>query len=394
MKVGYICLATLLLGAAAAAESPSDLATQAEQLIRSGDKSSALETLAQAAQSTPASAESEDRIGFLYAVLERSDDAVSHFEKAIKLRDDYPPAHYHLGVALWNAEQRERGLNELRAAAKLNPESFEYQYRLGTACQRVEDLACAVEAFGKASALDPANDNIRNTYAFLLVNTRQADRAIAESQKILEHNPKDASAIMNIGYAHLKKGDFAEAEKAYRGLLANDPQSAAAHYDLGIALKSQDQLEAAQKEFREAIRLDPSLALAHYSLGLVDWQLGDFEALAEEMRAAIRITPEYAEAHYMLGIALKQSGDLDGALAELRESIRLDPTTPGPFNTIGQILRQKGDKAGSEEAFATGTRIKRENESQLANTLEQGMRGGTAMKPITMEQQPKSGQPR
>jgi Flp pilus assembly protein TadD len=111
----------------------------------------------------------------------------------------------------------------------------------------------------------------------------------------------------------------------------------------------QDRLKPAQKELREAIRLDSSLA----------------------------------EAHYMLGIVLKQSSDLDAALPELREAIRLDPSTPGPFNTLGQILRIKGDKQASEEAFATGARLKREKEDQLANTLEQGMRGGSFPKPLS-----------
>ena len=128
------------------------------------------------------------------------------------------------------------------------------------------------------------------------------------------------------------------------------------------------------------------MAEAHYTLGITDWQLGDFAATVEQMRAAIAIRPDYAEAHYMLGIALKQSGDLDGAIPELKEAIRLDPSTPGPFNTLGQILRIKGDKQGSEEAFATGARLKREKESQLSNTLEQGMRGGTVPKPITSAQ--------
>ena len=84
----------------------------------------------------------------------------------------------------------------------------------------------------------------------------------------------------------------------------------------------------------------------------------------------------------MLGIVLKQSGDLNDALSELREAVRLDPTTPGPFNALGQILRIKGDKQGSDEAFATGARLKREKDHQLADTLEQGMRGGSFPKPL------------
>jgi Flp pilus assembly protein TadD len=74
--------------------------------------------------------------------------------------------------------------------------------------------------------------------------------------------------------------------------------------------------------------------------------------------------------------------DYDGAIAELREAIRLDPNTPGPYNTLGQILSIKGDKQGSQEAFATGAKLNNQKNAELANTLEQGMRGGEMMKPI------------
>ncbi len=110
--------------------------------------------------------------------------------------------------------------------------------------------------------------------AYVLIETRQPDRGIAESRTVLSHDPKNTSALMNIGYADLKTGDFEGAEKAYRKRFTIDPTTAAAHYDLGLALKLRDQIEAAQAEFKEAIRLDPILAQAHYSLGITYWQTG------------------------------------------------------------------------------------------------------------------------
>jgi protein O-GlcNAc transferase len=364
------------------AQMPQELTDKAEQLLRSGDKAGAVEILAQAERAAPATAESEDRIGFLYAVAGHAPEAMEHFQKSIALDSGYAAGHYHLGVAMWQANDRERALPELQAAAKLGPNVYDYWFRLGSADAQVGDLAGAVDAHQHAVELNPANDSLRNTYAYLLIETRQPDRGIEEAQKVLAHNPADIPALMNIGYAHLKKGEFDAAEQAYRQTVAADASSAVAHYDLGIALKMRDQIEAAQNEFKEAIRLDATLAEAHYSLGIADWQLGDFAGMMEQMRAAIAIRSGYPEAHYMLGIALKQSGDYDGAITELRQAIQLDPTTPGPYNTLGQVLRIKGDKAGSEEMFATGARLKREKDAELANTLDQGMRGGTFMKPL------------
>ncbi len=244
----------------------------------------------------------------------------------------------------------------------------------------------ALDAYAHAVQLAPQDDALRNTYAGLLVQTRQPGPAIAESQKVLARKGSTdiarADAQMTIGYAYLKTGEFEKAEAAYRAAVALDPKSPAAHYNLAIALKMKDQIEASQAEFHKVIELDPKLAEAHYSLGTANWQLGDFPAAIAEMKAALALRPDYAEAHYMLGITLKQNGDLDAAIPELREAIRLDPTTPGPFNTLGQILRIKGDKAGSDEMFATGARLKKEKDAELANSLEQGMRGGMMPKPM------------
>jgi tetratricopeptide (TPR) repeat protein len=392
LKAVCICLAALVFCASTRADTQADLANQAEQLIRQGSTQEALDTLAKAAAATPASAQAEDRIGFLYAVMQHADEAIDHFQKSIAIDSGYAAAHFHLGIALWNRNATDRGTAELEQAVKLAPDVPDYRVRLGVAYEKLGralqakgDLAGAAGELQRAVDTDPTNDVTRNEYAFLLIETRQPDRGIAESRTVLTHKPNDTNALMNIGYAYLKTGGFDTAEKTYRQALAVDPTLPAAHYDLALALKMQDQIEAAQKEFEETIRLDPSLAQAHYSLGITYWQLGDFPTTIKEMRAAVAIAPDYAEAHYMLGIVLKQSGDLDQAISELKEAIRLDPSTPGPFNTLGQILRVKGDKRGSEEAFATGARLKREKESQLASSLDQGMRGGETLKPLSTE---------
>ena len=355
----------------------------------------------------------------MLAAVGRGADALPHFQKAISLNSAYAPSHYHLGVALWLAKDYPNGLPQLQAAAQLAPKNFDFRYHLGSAYLDLNDLEHAVGELRQAVAIDPSkpaawtqlgsalrkqgdvgavdayahavelapqDDAIRNTYASLLVQTRQPARAIAESQKILDHKGSSdlarADAFMTIGYAYLKTGEFEKSEKAYRAAVALDPNSPVTHYNLAIALKMEDRIEASLAEFQKVIDIDPKIPEAHYSLGTARWQLGDFSAAITEMKQAIALRQDYAEAHYMLGITLKQNGDLDAAIPELQEAIRLDPSTPGPFNTLGQILRIKGDKAGSEEMFATGARLKKEKDMELANSLEQGMRGGMFPKPM------------
>ena len=112
-----------------------------------------------------------------------------------------------------------------------------------------------MNAYKRAVELDPKDDQTRNEYATVLIETVQPERAIEDHWRVLAHDPANATAHMNIGYASLKMGEFDKAEKAYRAAVASDPKSAAAHYDVAIALKMEDRLEAAQKELEEAIRL-------------------------------------------------------------------------------------------------------------------------------------------
>ncbi len=151
---------TLLLAfAAVAADTADDLTKQAEQLIRSGDRGSALAVLAKASSIAANSAETEDQIGFLYAVLQQSDDSIAHFERSINLNSSFAPAHYHLGVALWNIDQQSRALPELEAAVRLDPKSFDYRYRLGSAYVKVSEVAKAIPELQEATAIRPSDAN-------------------------------------------------------------------------------------------------------------------------------------------------------------------------------------------------------------------------------------------
>ena len=104
MRVVWICILVSRLAIATQGETPAEWADRAEQLIRQNNQQAALDALAKAAKAIPATAASEDRIGFLLAVLKQQTDAITHFHKAISLDPDYAPAHFHLGVAMWQAE--------------------------------------------------------------------------------------------------------------------------------------------------------------------------------------------------------------------------------------------------------------------------------------------------
>src|SRR5689334_17399320 len=79
-----------------------------------GDAAGALAAYERAARLNPKSAETEDEIGFLYAVMKRTAEAKAHLERAVNLDPKLAPAHYHLGVLYWLEQDPNRAIPELQ----------------------------------------------------------------------------------------------------------------------------------------------------------------------------------------------------------------------------------------------------------------------------------------
>src|SRR4051794_38980496 len=111
---------------AANAESVPILKSQAAALKAKGDAQGALAKYEAALQLSPKSAELEDEVGFLLAVLSRQAQAKQHLQRALELQPEFAPARYHLGVMEWLQGNREVSLPLLAEAVRLDPRQADY----------------------------------------------------------------------------------------------------------------------------------------------------------------------------------------------------------------------------------------------------------------------------
>ena len=106
---------------------------EGRSLIGKGDAAGALDAFRTASHLAPKSAELHDEVGFLLAVLKRGAEAREQFQKAIALKGDYAPAHYHLGVSYCLESDYPSCIPELQKAVQIDPKSCRFSYRPETA---------------------------------------------------------------------------------------------------------------------------------------------------------------------------------------------------------------------------------------------------------------------
>ena len=109
-------------------------------------------------------------------------------------------------------------------------------------------------------------------------------------------------------------GATAEAEGAYRNVIAADPSHVAAHINLGRLRHGGKALDEAERLYRRALELEPNHPTARFNLGVVLEDRGATADAITEYLEAVRLDARVADVHFNLARLYQQPGDQQAAL--------------------------------------------------------------------------------
>ncbi len=142
-------------------------------------------------------------------------------------------------------------------------------------------------------------------------------------RRILAQSPSHAGALHLLGVIALQKGRHADAIASIREAIAVNSRQAAFHNNLGEAYRALGEIAEAQSSYQRAIGLEPAFAEAHNNLGLALQTAGDVAAAASQFERAIQIRPDNVEAHYNLSRVLLLQGDFERGWREYAWRLRI-----------------------------------------------------------------------
>ncbi|MDP2731016.1 MAG: tetratricopeptide repeat protein, partial [Dehalococcoidales bacterium] len=116
----------------------------------------------------------------------------------------------------------------------------------------------AIADYNKAIELDPKNANAYLNRAFAYYNNKQYDLAIADYNKVIELDPKNGYVYNNRGLAYYYKGQYESAIADYNKAIELDPKDADAWNNKGVALQKLGRPGEAMVCYDNALQIDPS----------------------------------------------------------------------------------------------------------------------------------------
>jgi Flp pilus assembly protein TadD len=226
-------------------------------------------------------------------------------------------------------------------------------FNLAGALAGQDRFADAAQVYEQELKTDPKNARTLTALGASLEGAGQYDQARERYQSAISlASPADSGgcdARFDLARMGVRRGEYAEAEKEFRALLAACKEDAESRSGLGAALRGAGRTDEAEHEFRRALELDGGDFTALYNLGAMAADSGQAEAAVKMLEGALRSWPDSPDAHEKLAAAYALEGKANDALAQLRTAVALAPKDAQVHGSLSQILDALGQ---SEEAFA------------------------------------------
>ena len=198
----------------------------------------------------------------------------------------------------------EMTVEQLKALATANPESFAVQMQLAVQLSEAGNHAAAIQAAERAAPLLPTASDDNNPHRFIAqvaLKAKDTPRAVRALEDLLKVDHSDVESARTLVSLVEPMNDAARTEAAYRRVVDVDPFDSKSQAGLGrLALQRKDGTTAV-RAFRAALASNPAdRASAHTDLAEALVAAGQLREAKTETLNALEIAPSYDRALELL----------------------------------------------------------------------------------------------
>jgi arylsulfatase A-like enzyme/Flp pilus assembly protein TadD len=210
------------------------------------------------------------------------------------------------------------------AEVRSRVDSFEANYYLGRALAGARRHREAARRLERATELMPAFAAAWTELVRSRAASGDLDGALAAARAGQQRNPKAPQLLEVEAGIWLRKGNRAEAIRAYEATIALAPRDGLARARLAGIHRDAGNLAEAVRQLREAVSVEPETASYWNSLGMTLASAGTLAEAADAFREASKRDPTDAEYAYNAGLALARQGRRDEAIRLFRQALDID----------------------------------------------------------------------
>lgn len=241
------------------------------------------------------------------------------------------------------ADQAQSYINSVGPAGSESVQTAPGWSLAGIAYARLGRGDQAVDALRRAAGLSPSRDEHWLNLTRELMELSRYGEAISAVQDALTSNPKSYALRLRLGAADLAAGRYAEAETAFRNLVAAGDPLPTGYVGLAQVLLRTGRAREAVSELSAARERLGATFLISYFQGLSLDRAGKRSQALAAFSEAIQLNPTSAEAYLELGKTTLALGRVRDGIVELEEALHLRPGDVQARRLLSRAYQREGD---------------------------------------------------
>ena len=275
--------------------------------------------------------------------------ASDYANKALALDSNLPETHRALASVYFLDKKKDKAVEELKIALKLNPNNIEciiFYLNL-----EKKDFESRLDELTKYTAIDNENPLLllsigsiytgKSIQAELMNNKNEKEinikQAILYFERILKKNPNNYMAHFYLSQVYDILKDKNKQDYHIKQILSLEPDSYFSYSLLGSFYFQQKKWEEAEKAYKKSIELNPDYSSTYWAIGNVYKSQEKNELALENYKIAIKYNPQSDTTYSYISEIYADSQKYDQAEAILKEGLKYNPYSLTLHNSMSYI---------------------------------------------------------
>jgi len=270
----------------------------------------------------------------------RLKDALSSYDRALKVDDRNTQAWQGRGLTLALSKQHREALASFEQALKIDSAMVAALNGKATALNMLHRNQEALELYDRVILQEKDNVIAWNGKGAALSALGQPESALTAFDVALHFDPRMAQAWGNKGLVLRQLKRYHDALRAFDEALALDNNSVIYWNGRGLVLSEMGSHQDALQAYQEVLMRDPKYAPALCGIGDILYAQHKIGRALEHYQRAIVSDPYFVKAWERQAIVQADMGNFDKALNSYDEALRLDPRYAPAWNGKASTLCQ------------------------------------------------------
>jgi tetratricopeptide (TPR) repeat protein len=299
----------------------------------------------------------EEQLG-QFVTAEQFEEAIEAVQRTMEQIGEMPDLYAKMGDILSQMGRINDAITHYETAIRLQPNYLEATIKLGTHYLRLQRTAMAAEQFNRAVEI---NDEIVDAYIGLAIsqkfaqNDEQADRTLALASAIQQNSTLLFSEAATLHFQVTLDEEtnsnptaapypvmIEDVVRTHQAQMDNTPKSADIHYKYGILMMATENLPSAVKSFENALQINPTHYRARTKLALCLHETGQCDLAIQKLTESDLLQAPMLELHYQTAILFCDKQKFAAALANLENTMKANFTQPDAVVNIQVVLENLG----------------------------------------------------